>query len=260
MTLYCDESDDGHSYALAGWLAVPSAWDRFDDAWKSMLSSLPMPDGSPCPAFHAAEIVNRDTINNSRFKGWSFDQEKNAFIKATDLIVSKSACSIMWPLGVAVEVPSTFTDIQRDAIWLLLFLKLFGALIETFPAQRGIAFVFDEKPSIAHLAMDAYRVVRERFDQEAPEYLTTIGFRSDEDAPGLQAADLLAYEWRKRITDANLTPSKAVRRSYQRIREARPDGALWRYGRDVFDKALESEDQSRAWIDYFVDQPPTHRD
>jgi len=31
MTLYCDESDGGQTYALAGWLAVPSAcqtWAR----------------------------------------------------------------------------------------------------------------------------------------------------------------------------------------------------------------------------------------
>jgi hypothetical protein len=50
MTLYCDESDDGETYALAGWLATPSAWERFELAWRAMLQTIRMPDGSACKA------------------------------------------------------------------------------------------------------------------------------------------------------------------------------------------------------------------
>lgn len=149
MTMYCDESDDGHTYALAGWLAVPHGWDLFDPAWRDMLQSIRMPDGSPCPAFHASEIVGRNEIPDSRFKGWSFDDETRAFIRATDLIVDTTKCAILWPVGVAVEVPDSFRSIPRDSMWLMLFVKLFTALRKTFPAQRSISFVFDGKPSIA---------------------------------------------------------------------------------------------------------------
>src|SRR5438552_3219846 len=76
MTLYCDESDDGETYALAGWLATPSAWRQFEPAWRAMLETIKMPDGSPCAAFHTREIVNRDLIPGSRFKGWTFQDER----------------------------------------------------------------------------------------------------------------------------------------------------------------------------------------
>ena len=59
MTLYCDESDDGETYALAGWLATPTCWKHFDLAWRAMLLTVTMPNGSPCPGFHASEIENQ---------------------------------------------------------------------------------------------------------------------------------------------------------------------------------------------------------
>jgi hypothetical protein len=62
-------------------------------------------------------------------------------------------------------------------------------------------------------------------------------------------ADLLAYEWRKRISDARLQPNKAVRTPFRRMREARPEGALWRFGRDLYELALNQKDQSGAWVD-----------
>ena len=68
MTLYCDESDDGHTYALAGWLAVPSAWDTFDPAWRAMLQTIAMPDGSACRAFHAT--LRKSLHRADWFVGW----------------------------------------------------------------------------------------------------------------------------------------------------------------------------------------------
>jgi hypothetical protein len=105
LTLYCDESDDGETYALAGWLAVPSAWDRFNPAWSEMLRTIEMPDGSPCPAFHAAEIVGCALNSRSRFRGWTFEQEVEAFTKATDLIVDTNKCALLWPVGVLSKCP-----------------------------------------------------------------------------------------------------------------------------------------------------------
>src|SRR5262249_30704324 len=59
ISLYCDESHDERVYALGGWVATPSAWDRFTPAWRAMLDRHPMPNGSRMPAFHASEIVGR---------------------------------------------------------------------------------------------------------------------------------------------------------------------------------------------------------
>jgi hypothetical protein len=132
MTLYCDESDDGETYALAGWLATPSAWGHFDLAWRAMLTTIRMPDGSPCKAFHTREIVNREGIPNSPFKGWTFDDERAAFMKAVDVICDKNHCAIIWPFGVAAEIPRSFTNLKRNSIWLLLFTNFARMINQTY--------------------------------------------------------------------------------------------------------------------------------
>ena len=45
LTLYCDESDDGETYALAGWLATPTGGS--DPAWRAMLQTLTYGRGRP---------------------------------------------------------------------------------------------------------------------------------------------------------------------------------------------------------------------
>jgi hypothetical protein len=265
MTLHCDESDDGQTYALAGWLAVPSGWDRFDPAWRAMLKTIPMPDGSECRAFHAAEIVGRDLISDSKFKGWSFTDEVNVFDKAISVIEDKTTAALLWPVGVALQVPSTFEWIQRDSIWLMLFAKLFTAIRKTYPDQRSISMMFDEKKAIHSNALVIHSAAKSAFNTlVGEEYIRAIGFDSDESVIPLQAADLLAYEWRKRISDETDRPGKAVRKSYARIRAARPDGALWRYGRSLYDEAMKIDpvtgDQSLSYYRWFMERDPTHND
>jgi Protein of unknown function (DUF3800) len=261
MTLYCDESDDGETYALAGWLATPSAWERFDLAWRAMLETIRMPDGSPCKAFHTREIVNRDLIPNSPFRGWTFADEPAAFTKAIDVICDKSHCAIMWPFGVAAEIPRTFTGIKRDSIWLLLFTNFARMINQTYTAQRSISFVFDEKRELEGGAAFIHDVIKKALNDIAPNTLEGPPiFATDDDEPGLQAADLMAYEWRKRISDARQKPEKAVRKSYARIREVRNEGALWRFGRELVDNAVGDE-QALAKVFWAVASgPPTHHD
>ena len=203
-----------------------------------MLKTIVMPDGSPCSVFHAADIVGRDKIKDSPFKGWTFQDEIAAFDKAITVVEDRSTAAILWPVGVALELPATFPWIPRDSIWLMLFAKLFALLARIYPAQRSIALMFDEKKAIKNNALQLHAAAKENFNANiGEEYLSSIAFDDDANIIPLQAADLLVYEWRKRITDETEQPDKANRKSYARIRAARPDGALWRYGRALFDEA-----------------------
>lgn len=260
MTLYCDESDDGETYALAGWLAVPSARNQFEPAWRAMLETLTMPDGSACPSFHAVEIVGREQITGSRFKGWTFEQETVAFTRAADLVARRDICALLWPIGAAIELPASVPWIRRNSVWTILYMKLLHLLIKTYPAQRSIGLIFDEKPEVSAMALRAHQQAKEVIHQHYPDYFATVAFDDDERCPPLQAADFLAYEWRKRISDARFRPDKPVRRSYKRIRESRPDGALWRFGREVLDRSLTADDPSGAYLRSVLGEPPTHRD
>jgi hypothetical protein len=230
-----------------------------------MLKTIAMPDGSECGAFHAAEIVGRDLIDDSKFKGWSFKDEVDAFSKAISVIEDRNAAAILWPVGVALQVPADFFWIPRDSIWLMLFTKLFFALRKTYPSQRSISMMFDQKKAIQSNALTIHAAAKRLFNaQVGEEYIRAIGFDSDETVVQLQAADLLAYEWRKRISDETDRPEKPVRNSYARIRSARPDGALWRYGRSLYDEAMKIDpkigDQSMSYYRWFNERDPTHYD
>lgn len=259
MTLYCDESDDGHTYALAGWLSVPSVWDRFAPAWRSMLRTIRMPDGSECESFHAAEIVGRDSISDSPFRGWTFKDEVDAFTKATDTVTDLSIGRLVYPIGCALELPASSTWITRDAIWNVLFVKLLMTIAETFPAQRDISLMFDEKPEVADVALTVYRESKKAIDRFNPGLLaaSTIAFGNDKVHEPLQAADLLAYEFRKRVSDSRRTPDKPPRRSYQRIREARSGGVLCVFGPSVCSAPLPSDTDGQGWMIGLVRQSPT---
>ena len=147
----------------------------------------------------------------------------------------------------------------------MLFTKLFMLLSQTYPAQRSIALMFDEKKAIENNALQIHSAAKMRFNEHVgEEYLSSIAFDNDVTVTPLQAADLLAYEWRKRISDESARPDKPIRKSYARIRYARAEGALLRYGRSLFDEAMQIDsiagDQSMAYYRWFLERAPTHRD
>ena len=91
--------------------------------------------------------------------------------------------------------------------------------MEAHPALQSFEFVFDDKPEIASHASAIHRTITTGIrDSHAGVFLDGISFVPDEASPQIQAADLLVYEWRKRITNARLTPDRAERPSFPRMR------------------------------------------
>jgi hypothetical protein len=236
--VYCDESYDDCAYALAGWIAPPLAWDGFVPAWRSMLSRFTMPDGTTMPAFHASEIVGRDEISGSRFRGWSFEQEKEAFKAAIDVIAEEPSCVNLWVVGCCAVISSSDKWITRDQIYTLLFGRLLLGLIERFQPQNGFSFLFDDKREIRDHVNKIYYAAKYVVDKVMPGKLdgSNVAFASDDEVEPLQAADLFAYEWRRRVSERVRKPAKLPRKSYIRLRECRPARAmLYCYGPEAID-------------------------
>src|SRR5687767_10711776 len=133
LAIFADESDDDHTYALGGWAITPTHYDIFGKEWKAMLETIRLQDGSPCPAFHASAMMQQSWP----FTGWTVDDVNAAFEKAT-AVIEKHRHWAMQPVGVAAEIPATFRDVQRDSIWLMLFVNLFRVLFDTDPAAISI--------------------------------------------------------------------------------------------------------------------------
>jgi hypothetical protein len=133
MTIFSDASHDAHTDALGVWAITPTHWRLLAEEWKAMLETIAMPNGEPCPAFHASAMMNQ----KGSFKGWGRIEAENAFGNATPVIERNSNFS-MSPMGVAVEIPADFAAVQRDSVWLILFSKFFQMILETYPgAQSG---------------------------------------------------------------------------------------------------------------------------
>lgn len=238
----CDESYDDHGYVLAGWLAPPSAWRRFNAEWAAMLGRHPLADGAPNPGFHASEIVNRDLIPDSRFRGWSFSQECAIFSDALDVLQGPASRSL-WPIGYGAAIP-VVPGLDRNEIWHLLFAQLVPAVVRRYPPQNGFAFQFDDKPEVRQRVATAFEVARSTVNSLHPGKFddVPVSFENDKIVYGLQAADLLAYEWRRHHSDRIATPDKAPRRSFERLMACNPDNAMLRY----FDIRRMSRLASRA--------------
>src|SRR6266849_758806 len=149
VDIYCDESQDDTTYALAGLVQSPSAWDRFVPEWQRMLDRL------GASAFHAAEIENRQTISKSRYKDWDRAKLVEAFTLAVDVLTDRKKIGVMWAIGCSNALPQYAPNINKDVVWSLLFFRFFHALLEYFGPQMGINLIFDEKPEVKNV-VNAY--------------------------------------------------------------------------------------------------------
>jgi hypothetical protein len=131
--------------------------------WKAMLETIRVQDGSPCPAFHASAMMQQSWP----FTGWTVDDVNAAFEKAT-AVIEKHRHWAMKPVGVAAEIPATFKDVQRDSIWLMLFVTLFRVLFGTDPAAMSIEFVFDDNKRIAKHARTLHHEAFHALSQNVP--------------------------------------------------------------------------------------------
>lgn len=224
VALFADESCDDHTYAVGGWVTTPGQWPIAQKHWRDMLATITMPDGTRCKTFHAA-LINSQL---EEFRGWGQTEAFEALDKATAVLVDQPGRFTVWPFAVATDFDGRIKGRDRDAIWLLLFMRLFLLILNTWPAFRSIEFVFDEKREIKRHASMAYDKIRTALLPMYPDsFLDRLTFLSDDRAPMLQAADLLVYEWRKSITDRKL--KRTPRPWFPRIRAVRSNGALVRY-------------------------------
>ena len=249
INLYCDESFDVATYALAGWIASPETWDRLVPDWQKMLKN------NKAGSFHAADIVGRDQIKDSPFKGWSFKQEVKIFSEAADILTNEQAFPDLQYIGFSIAFPDPKNVENQDVIWFLLFARLFLFLANMESLNDGISFMFDNKEETRKHVNDFFYKAQKIINAALPERIAgvTVAFGSDQEQLPLQAADFFAYEWRKRISDKVLHPEKAVRKSYARLRQRQ--GHLEHFSRDVFEAMLAAMDEGTALFDAIASQP-----
>jgi hypothetical protein len=220
VTFYADESEStGEVFTVAGFMATPSAWQRFIPRWRQMLS-----DTGPYPvdAFHAADVE----AGRPPFDGWS-DNARAALVQnALAVIADKSLCQNLYAISCSFVLPdyqllskgkkSSIAD-HYERCYRVVFQNILNRWV-----YNGIEFVFDNKEKVKGRVQTHFNRAKEQLDK-MPLYrgkLESCSFRDDRVAVPLQAADLLAYEVRRRVWERLRNPNAPVRNAYQRIKDS----------------------------------------
>lgn len=188
---FFDES--GHSsatefFALAAFVANDSDWARFDDQWWIALQR------HDAPYLHMREFAFRV----GPFKDWREDRRRGLLADCVTAIKSIRAIAV----GAATSVEDFKTlDAQEQSSLQDPFFCCFqevvrGAALNAHLEPEGlkVQMVFSRQDEFRAKATKLWNVMTEHIDVN--ERMGALEFQDMRIVPGLQAADLLAYEFR----------------------------------------------------------------
>jgi hypothetical protein len=94
---------------------------------------------------------------------------------------------------------------------------IYSASLEALFEQsgEGVRMIFSQQDEFRKEARKLYEVMKQSFRR--PELLGTLEFQNMRNVPGLQAADVLAYELCKYYKIRSKNPSKPMRPSFRRL-------------------------------------------
>jgi len=207
---YFDESgtdERSRSFCVAGFVGHQADWFELSRVWRALLRE------SGLPAFHMTDFEAR--------RGACAHLPESARVPLIDGLVTAIEGLQLMGIGAGVvrahydEVVVASGWLQRSRLsaplWKKPYLMLFQHVlaktcnaIEHFPVGEKVAFVFGQHDEFGGRA----RMVFQQLDSE-PSWLRhgrlgSLEFLPPHDRPGLQAADILAYEFRKGL-DNRLT-------------------------------------------------------
>jgi hypothetical protein len=225
MELYGDESEStGEVFTIAGFLASPSAWDKFIPRWREMLC-----DTGPYPvnAFHAADVE----AGKRPFDGWPPEARNQLVENALGLLTDQNLCSNLYAVSCSYVIQECAAFDNRSLgtgsvpdIYERCYRGLFYSVLTRW-SFNGLDFIFDNKDKVRGRVQKHFEGAKAVLD-ESPGYLgklNRVSFRNDRDVIPLQAADLLAYEVRRHIwTRLQRGDSVEHRPAYQRIKDSFP--------------------------------------
>jgi len=191
------------SVVVAGAIADVNKWDSLDEEWKAVLRR-----------YGVAELHMKDFSHcQGEFKGWD-EYKRRTFLKKLCPIVDKW---ILKPIGAMVPLEQfKILPKKKKSEWLND--PYFACLQDTielttivakelFDPPEHIHIICDEQPKFEAKANSVYRACKKYL--ENGDRLISFGHASSKNVPGLQVADLVAYEALKIRRDME-NPSKNV--------------------------------------------------
>jgi hypothetical protein len=216
---YGDES--GHSshpgfFSIGMWVGPEGAWDRFDRAWRMILNTFGI------PYMHMREYAH----SIGPFKGWD-EEQRRQLMTAVLLVLEKAA---VFPLVAALSVndyrrlTQTHQSRLRDPFFACLqeTIRGCGLFLLDEPGADKVRIIYSQQDEFQGDARKLFNAMVKSVDVR--NNLDSFQFEPMKKFPGLQAADLLAYESFRYCQMVQRDPAAKLRFPFQRILDMQPRG------------------------------------
>lgn len=207
MTFFTDESgrNDPPVYVMAGYLMPSVALAAFEAAWQAELARPP-----------AATVLKMKDLaqGNGEFRGVSQGDREQKAVRLAQIVLDHA---IGWSAAVTLhadfenEIKGRIDSAYDDPYVMLHDFILSGAnsMAEQMGLHGPIDFIFDRQIDKEKLLNSAWsRYVQTMEPAPAARHRQPPVFANDEDAIGLQAADMLAWHIRRAFAEGHRDPQK----------------------------------------------------
>ncbi len=220
---FFDESgldEKSKSFFVGGYVAHMSVWFDFAGLWRRTLNRFGI------EYFHMTDFENRQ----KQFREWPTDKRLELIGELVSLITSSNLIGFgagvvredyeeeVVASGILDRLP--FTKEWWQEPYLIGFQQcIVEAAREAadLPASERVSFVFDRQDQFEHRLTAVFRQMAADTAWKNHIRLGEITFESKEGRAGLQAADIICYELRKRLDHRLTEPDRPIRKALQRL-------------------------------------------
>src|SRR6266567_930783 len=249
--LYADESGklkQSPYTSFCGFVASDLEWWRFAQEWESCQISFGV------PALHMSYIQYPDRDKSGRWaeirrkwgNGW--EARKQDMFKAFARVIygSNLVCA-----GATIDsdyflkmTDPRVRERMRDPLYMAFYSLVRSAIekIDCAGKRHFLSVVIDDDREQSENYYSVLSSMRKNFPKEIDERISEIGFANDVAYPGIQAADLIAYESRDLMIKRKNDPTVAISELYGVLTK----GGLHQpmlYGSKDLDKLCELYDE-----------------
>lgn len=238
---YADDSgthDHSEYSLLLGYIASPAQWKRARRDWRLALGDI--------PEFKSTDFFQRERWQSSKspYQGWG-DSEAREFLNRFLRIIDQYG---LWPIGGACKTDDFYGYAKPIRIWLTgatlltkthwyedefeiqdkliehegsperpYFIVFPGLLVDAMrvtsdKSKPGIHFYLDRQGDAEAKGKMAFDKFKKNITEPERDNLRSLTYADSKDEEGIQAADLYAYTWYRKLTNS-MTPD--LERAFQ---------------------------------------------
>jgi len=212
LTGFFDESghaSDTEFFSLAAFVADDADWISFDQLWRQALAQ------SGAPYLHMREFAHRV----GAFLNWTENQRRQllaacvAAINSIPAIAVGAATSVMDFRALSTKAQSEL----QDPFFCCFQEAVRGAALRAYfePPGTRVRMIFSQHDQFSSKARQLWEVMAETVDVK--DRMGSLTFEDMRGMPALQAADLLAYEFRHHYHLRKTRPASAPRWAFTEI-------------------------------------------